>query len=189
MTINILCVWHIEKNVLANCKKYFERAEVFDIFMSGWNNVVYSTTEAFFEENQREFELVYKEQKDALEYIKNICFPWKEKFVTAWIDKHLHFGNRSSSRAEGAHAKLKLYLQVSTRGFHEVKEKISLEVEHEFNEIRVKLPSERIFKFITVAICRLFRELHSHVSHFALKEIYKQYGKIKGGNIYKCKYF
>ncbi|KAJ9549306.1 hypothetical protein OSB04_021849 [Centaurea solstitialis] len=109
-TINLLCVWHIEKNVLANCKKYFGRAEEFDIFMSGWNNVVYSTTEALFEENWREFELIYKEKKDALE-------------------------------AEGAHAKLKLYLQVSTGDFHEVKEKISLAVEHEFNEIKVKLSS------------------------------------------------
>ncbi|KAJ9566461.1 hypothetical protein OSB04_002427 [Centaurea solstitialis] len=91
-TINLLCVWHIEKNVLANCKKYFGRPEEFDIFMSGWNNVVYSTTEALFEENWREFELIYKEKKDALEYIKNIWLPWKEKLVTAWTDKYLHFG-------------------------------------------------------------------------------------------------
>ncbi|KAJ9538818.1 hypothetical protein OSB04_031551 [Centaurea solstitialis] len=92
----------------------------------GWNNVVYSTTKALFEENWHEFELLYKEKKDALECIKQIWLPWKEKFVTAWTDKYLLFGNRSSSRAEGAHAKLKLYLQVSTGDFHEVKEKISL---------------------------------------------------------------
>ncbi|KAL6532409.1 hypothetical protein OROGR_014379 [Orobanche gracilis] len=165
--------------------KYFERAEEFDIFMLGWNNVVYSTTEALFEENWRDFEVLYKEKKDAFEYIKNIWFPWKEKFVTAWTDKYLHFGNRSSSRAEGAHAKLKLYLQVFTGDFHEVKEKISLAVEHEFNEIRVKLSSERIQVHHNCNI-PLFRELHSHVSHFALQEIYKQYGKIKDGCLTPC---
>ncbi|GKC53728.1 protein FAR1-related sequence 5 [Tanacetum coccineum] len=57
----------------------------------------------------------------------------------AWTEKYLHFGNRSSSRAEGAHAKLKLYLQVSTGSFQDVKKKICLAVEHEFNEIKVKL--------------------------------------------------
>nr|KAJ0184863.1 hypothetical protein LSAT_V11C900471780 [Lactuca sativa] len=45
-TTNLLCIWHIEKNVLANCKKR-------------WNNVAYSTTITIFEHNWGEFELVY----------------------------------------------------------------------------------------------------------------------------------
>lgn len=108
--------------------------------------------------------------------------PWKDKFVSAWTEKHLHFGNRSSSRAEGAHAKLKLYLQVSTGSFQDVKKKICLAVEHEFNEIKVKLASEKI-RVPHNCNLPLFRELLSHVSQFALKEIHKQYEKIKDGYI------
>lgn len=55
-TTNLLCIWHIEKNVLANCKKDFVHAEEFDIFMSSWNNVAYSTTTIIFEHNWGEFE-------------------------------------------------------------------------------------------------------------------------------------
>nr|KAJ0223620.1 hypothetical protein LSAT_V11C200088970 [Lactuca sativa] len=184
-TSNLLCVWHIEKNVLANCKKYFRRAEEFDIFMSDWNNVVYSTTEALFEENWFEFTSIHKEKKDTIEYIKNVWLPWKEKFVNAWTDKYLHFGNRSSSRVEGAHAKLKQYLQVSMGDLREVKEKICLAVGHEFNEIKIKLSSEKMHVHHDGTM-PLFRELHYHVSHFALKEIYKQYGFTKDGSMTPC---
>nr|KAJ0200109.1 hypothetical protein LSAT_V11C600301060 [Lactuca sativa] len=82
-TSNLLCVWDIEKNVLANYKKYFGRAKEFDIFTSDWNNVVYTTTEALFEENWFEFMSIHKEKKDAIEYIKNVWLPGKQKFVSA----------------------------------------------------------------------------------------------------------
>ncbi|GJU05403.1 PKS-NRPS hybrid synthetase [Tanacetum coccineum] len=135
-TTSLLCIWHIKKNVFSNCKTYFEHAEDFDIFMSTWNVVAYSTTEALFNNNWADFELFYKGKKDAMEYIKKNWFPWKEKFVSAWTEKYLHFGNRASSRAESAHAKLKKYLQVSTGDFQQVKKKLCLEIEHEFNEIK-----------------------------------------------------
>lgn len=177
---NLLCVWHIQKNVVSNCKGFFEHVEEFDIFMSSWNNIVYSTTEDMFVHNWNEFELLYREKKDAIAYVKKNCFPWKEKFVSAWTEKHLHFGNRSSSRAEGAHAKLKLYLQVSTGGFKEVCDKMCLVVKHEFNEIKVKLASEKI-KVPHDCNTPVYRKLLYNVSQFALKEICKQYEKITKG--------
>ncbi|XP_071689837.1 protein FAR1-RELATED SEQUENCE 5-like [Rutidosis leptorrhynchoides] len=141
---NLLCVWHIEKNMLANCKKHFDRGEDCDNFMLGWKNVVYSMNEELLYGNWREFELIYKEKKSALDYIKNTWFPWKEKFISVWTEKYLHFGCRTSSRVEGAHVKLKMYLQASTCDFHQVEQKISLAVKHEFNEIKVQLASEKI---------------------------------------------
>ncbi|XP_052620945.1 protein FAR-RED IMPAIRED RESPONSE 1-like [Lactuca sativa] len=184
-TTNLLCIWHIEKNVLANCKKHFPHTEEFDIFMSSWNNVAYSTSKTIFEHNWGEFELFYQTKKVAIEYIKKTWLPWKEKFVSAWTENYLHFGNRSSSRAEGAHAKLKQYLQVSTGGFQDVTKKICLAIKHEFNEIKVKLASERI-QILHNCDAPVFRELLCHISHFALKEIHMQYEKIKKGTMTPC---
>ncbi|GKA62883.1 PKS-NRPS hybrid synthetase [Tanacetum coccineum] len=138
-TTSLLCIWHIQKNVFSNCKKDFEHADAFNVFMSMWNIVAYSTTEPLFDKNWAEFELDYKDKLHSVDYIKSTWLPCKEKFVSAWTDRYLHFGNRSSSRAEGAHAKLNKYLQVSTGDLHEVKKKISLAVEHEFNENKVRL--------------------------------------------------
>nr|KAJ0223538.1 hypothetical protein LSAT_V11C200087300 [Lactuca sativa] len=141
---NLLCIWHIEKNVLTNCKNHFAHAKKLNIFMSSWNNVAYSTTTTIFEHNWGEFELFYEMKKVVIEYIKNTWLPWKEKFVSAWTKNYLHFGNRSSSRAEGVNAKLKQYLQVA------------------FNEIKVKLASERI-KVLHNGDALVFRELLCHV--------------------------
>ncbi|XP_052623634.1 PKS-NRPS hybrid synthetase cheA-like [Lactuca sativa] len=184
-TTNLLCIWHIEKNVLAYCKKHFAHGEEFDLFMFNWNNVAYSTTITIFEQNWAKFELFYQTKKVAIEYIKNTWLPWKEKFVSAWTKKYLHFGNRSSSRAEGAHAKLKKYLQVSTGGFQDVTEKICLAIKHEFNEIKVQLASEKI-QVLRKCDAPAFREILCRVSHFALKEIYTQYEKIKNGTMTPC---
>ncbi|GJT05681.1 PKS-NRPS hybrid synthetase [Tanacetum coccineum] len=143
-TTSLLCVWHINKNVFSNCKTHFVIAEEFDIFMEDWNNLVYSTSEATYVKSLAEFELLYNDKKDVIKYVRDTWSPWKEKFVSAWTEKHLHLGNRASSRAEGAHAKLKMYLQASTGGFQEVKKKISQAVEHEFNEIKIRLAREKI---------------------------------------------
>jgi hypothetical protein len=94
----------------------------------------------------------------------------------------LHFGNCSSSRGEGIHAKLKMYLQISTGGFQKMKDKMCLAIEHEFNEIKVKLSSEKIHMPHNSNI-PLVRDILSRVSLFALKEIYMQYEKLKNDDI------
>jgi hypothetical protein len=55
---------------------------------------------------------------------------------------HTHFGNRVTLRAEGAHALLKKYLQVSIGDLCEVKNKICLAIENQFHEIKAQLYSE-----------------------------------------------
>jgi hypothetical protein len=37
---NLLCLWHINKNVLANCRKHFENQESFDYFIDAWKELV-----------------------------------------------------------------------------------------------------------------------------------------------------
>ncbi|XP_078176422.1 uncharacterized protein LOC144569822 [Carex rostrata] len=144
-TTHLLCVWHIEKNLMTNCRKYFDNKEEYDIFLSIWNKGL---------------------------------LPLKEKFIGAWTDKCLHLGNCASSRAEGAHAKLKTYLQVSTGDFQQVKDKLCLAIKHEFNDINVKLSSEKI-RVLHNCDIQLFKKLISNVSIFVLQELYKQYEKTK----------
>ncbi|GKD20529.1 hypothetical protein Tco_1222232 [Tanacetum coccineum] len=70
----------------------------------------------------------------------------------------------------------------NSRTIYNLKAKL---IEHEFKEIKVKLASERIQVPHDCNI-PLFREILSHVSKFALKEIYKKYEKVKEGIIYPC---
>lgn len=99
---NLLCVWHIEENILAKCKSHSEAESKWDSFLSCWSSIIDSTTELEFNEKAQFFEIQYKE-KLVVEYIKNTLFPFKKLFVRAWIGLHMHFGNRGTSKAEGAH--------------------------------------------------------------------------------------
>ncbi|XP_062020976.1 protein FAR1-RELATED SEQUENCE 6-like [Rosa rugosa] len=114
MTPNLLCIRHIERNILAHCK--------------AWNR----------------FQIEYKDYDFVLTYIDNTWLPWKGRFVFAWTGQISHFGNNITSRAEGAHGTLKKYLQVSTGALREVKENICLAIQNQFQEIRTQLASEKI---------------------------------------------
>ncbi|KAJ7964071.1 Protein FAR1-RELATED SEQUENCE 5 [Quillaja saponaria] len=177
-TTNLLCVWHIEKNIVAKCKSHFEEGEDWDTFLSNWTCVRNSVSESKYHEALQYFESRYKEKGVLLNYIRSTWLPLKELFVVAWIEKCIHFGNHATSRAEGAHGILKKYLQVSTGDLSMVKDRICLAIKNQFQEIKAQLSSEKInvprhFKI------PLFKDLVTYVSVFALEELFKQYKKSK----------
>ncbi|KAF7133193.1 hypothetical protein RHSIM_Rhsim09G0181600 [Rhododendron simsii] len=93
--------------------------EDWETFLLTWTNLIESPDESSFNEAWHLIEVQYKEKEYVLNYIKNIWLPFKERFVNAWTGKHPHFGNRVTSRVEGAHAMLKKYLTVSTGNLRE----------------------------------------------------------------------
>ncbi|KAG5544411.1 hypothetical protein RHGRI_016986 [Rhododendron griersonianum] len=102
---NLLCRWHIGKNVLAKCRKMFDD-KMWEEFICSWGLVVLSASVAQYEERlcvlKRNFEMV----PAALEYVeKNWLVPYKE-------------------RAESSHSKLKNHLENSQCNFDTIWEKI-----------------------------------------------------------------
>jgi hypothetical protein len=53
---NLLCVWHVGKNILKNCKPQFsketenEENDEWQLFLAKWNDVIQSITEDEFNE-------------------------------------------------------------------------------------------------------------------------------------------
>jgi hypothetical protein len=103
-TVNLLCVWHIEKNILSKCKPHFKEEEDWTAFLNDWTTVINSTSVSEYHEMLQFFETQYKEKEFVINYIKNTWLLLKEQFVSAWTEMHTHFGNLVTSRAEGAHA-------------------------------------------------------------------------------------
>jgi MULE transposase domain len=56
---NLLCIWHINKNILKNCVNLFESRETFNMLMQDWNQVLYSFTEDQFNTSLMEFRSKY----------------------------------------------------------------------------------------------------------------------------------
>jgi hypothetical protein len=111
---NILCCWHINKNMLANYKTRFSDVEWHE-FMQRWNLVVSSTSVELFNAALGAFKETYVASHPiAWNYINNTWLPHKEKFVACFVDEFPHFGNASMSRVEGNHHVIKLYIRVNT---------------------------------------------------------------------------
>ena len=47
-TNHLLCIWHINNNIVASCKKSFDTKEAWDAFFAEWKSIVYATTEPEF---------------------------------------------------------------------------------------------------------------------------------------------
>ncbi|XP_058216766.1 uncharacterized protein LOC131327637 [Rhododendron vialii] len=99
--------------------------KMWEEFICIWGLVVLSASVAKYEKHlcvlKRDFEMV----PAALEYVeKNWLVPYKERFVRAWTNKVMHFGNLTSNRAKSSHLKLKNHLENSQCNFDTIWEKI-----------------------------------------------------------------
>lgn len=126
---HLLCTWHVNMNILANCRKYYP-ADLKDPskqtsvnpqgyvpdpgwtdFLKDWAALLDSPTNADYNTRLAKFRT---HRKEAVDYVESVWLVWKEKLVRYWVDQCLHFGVRVTSPIEGCHAVLKAYLRVST---------------------------------------------------------------------------
>jgi len=173
-TRHLLCLWHIEKNVLAKCKGYFNSNGEFETFLKMWTAVVRSRNVEEFEKALQNIKDSIGDQHQALCYIQDTWLPYRERFVHAWTDRYLHFGATVTSRVEGAHAVIKRYLHVSTGDLRAVKIAISLAIENQVKELRAAISSEKIRVPHKIRI-PFFDQVITQVSTFALNKIFQQY--------------
>ena len=98
-TTNLLCRWHISKNVLGNCKKFFERKDKWEAFMLAWSVLVFSSKEDDYERNLRSLTTDYYTYPGVVKYVtESWLTPYKERFVAAWTNKVMHLGNVTTNR-------------------------------------------------------------------------------------------
>ena len=112
-TNHLLCLWHINKNVTANCKKDFNTKEEWDDFISAWTSVVYAASRVDYESAwQGMNDTYYLTHEKCLDYLRETyIMSFHRRFVKFQV---LHFGTTTTSRGEGGHAALKRHLRVST---------------------------------------------------------------------------
>lgn len=113
---HLLCVWHINTNVLTQCRKKFDTEEAWEKFNNAWKEVVYASSLEEFESAWDFMNDNYNESHtEQMEYLNNTYIRFhKKKFVTYWTNKTLNFFTTTSSRGESGHALLKRNLNIST---------------------------------------------------------------------------
>ncbi|KAL5180176.1 Protein FAR1-RELATED SEQUENCE 5 [Glycine soja] len=97
---NLLCKFHIDKNVKAKCKSLIGEKNVWDYVMDNWGTL--------------KFKVVCLPWPMFIDYVNDTwIIPHKEKFITAWTNKVIHLGKTTTNRVESAYWALKRVLQNS----------------------------------------------------------------------------
>lgn len=97
-TINLLCTFHINKNVGAKRKQHVVK-DMQETIDNLWNDVCYATDEAEYEQNLRELEHACFDCSEFINYVKDTWLtPHRHRFVKAWSDRVLHLGNTTTNR-------------------------------------------------------------------------------------------
>lgn len=98
-THQILCKWHISKNVLRKCKGKFKTKEGWEAFNNDWHSLVDCSTEDEYLHSLAAFESKYSALTEEINYLKtNWLNKYKEMFIAAWTNNYLHLGARTSNR-------------------------------------------------------------------------------------------
>jgi hypothetical protein len=104
--------------------------------MRTWRELVTSSTTDLYYENWNKMQELYDNDiPELIQYIyRTWLMPWKRLIIHAYVNQHLHLGNRVTSWVEGAHSQLKSCLQISTGNLKTVYEKITLLLTHQHIE-------------------------------------------------------
>jgi hypothetical protein len=112
-TKNVVCIWHINKNMAANCKRHFDGPD-----WETCEGMLHQIAGAPTPEDYHNYVAALKafctakKADAAFQYIETwLCYA--DRFVRYHIDQHRHLGETSSSRAEGSHFSTKSYLPSS----------------------------------------------------------------------------
>lgn len=112
-TKHLLCVWHINKNILVNCKPWFDD-EGWKEFFATWQSVLYAGTVQKFNDLWSVMQIKYDREPAAMYYLEDEVIRYKTKIIRCYTNNIPHFGNTATSRSESQHARLKRELRVST---------------------------------------------------------------------------
>ena len=76
---HLICRWHVNMNVVKNCKKHFYTQEQWDRFYSTWQALLNSRTEDEYDETLEKLQVFLIKP---VGYLERTWLPWKEKLVS-----------------------------------------------------------------------------------------------------------
>ncbi|XP_047155305.1 uncharacterized protein LOC124826518 [Vigna umbellata] len=107
----MLCRFHILKNVKAKCKMLVRSTEVWEVLMYAWENVMDCDDESLFAEYVNDFQYASSSWPLFFEYVNQTwIISYSTYFVKFWTNKVMHLGNTTTNRAESVHWSLKKVL-------------------------------------------------------------------------------
>ncbi|TVY66378.1 PKS-NRPS hybrid synthetase [Fusarium oxysporum f. sp. cubense] len=185
-SVSLLCLWHINKAVLRHCmdaftkdSKDYEGQKKWKEFYSLWHDLVASSNEDIYYQKLGEFKKKYL--PDYISQIGYITETWldlyKDRFVKAWVDQHLHFNQFVTSRCEGIHQLIKSYLKTSQLNLFEAWRYIKLVVMNQLAELDSNRAKQQA-SFPLKLSGSIYGNIRGWISHEALRLVESQRSRL-----------
>jgi hypothetical protein len=176
---HLLCTWHINNNVLINCKKSFFIKKAWEKFFFDWKTVMYAESEQEYLRSWNEFFERYNSLHDeCVKYLYDIYIrDFRCRFVKCYINQMLHFDITVTSRDERAHAVLKRQFESSIENLKTVMNEINLLLINEQHNYLIDINDAKLRYFIELRK-HVFDQLISFVIFVVLWKNLSQYKKL-----------
>ncbi|MFS7959222.1 putative MULE transposase domain, FHY3/FAR1 family [Helianthus anomalus] len=133
-----LCRFHIQQNINKNSKKKFSDKEWKEFVRTFWT-LCESTTEEIYRYNLENLEAQLKEadREQVFDYLKKSWLdPYREKFVSCWINRTINFHQTTTNRVESMHATLKSHFPSHRNTLDKLVLYVDHVVDKQYTEIR-----------------------------------------------------
>ncbi|GAB0139084.1 putative transposase [Epichloe bromicola] len=196
-TVSLLCLWHANKAVLRYCQPSFMRHndavqepqghQEWKDFYGKWHELVASTNEETFEDRLQQLKERYASAhaREVAYIIETWLDLYKTKLVKAWVDQYLHFENVVTSRGEGIHKLIKMYLDTSQLDLFEAWRAIKLAILNQVAELRANQAKQQIRTPIELS-GSLYSVVRGWVSHEALRKVEAQRKRLQQDKLPTC---
>ncbi|KAK9366134.1 hypothetical protein V1509DRAFT_631017 [Lipomyces kononenkoae] len=176
-SINQLCRWHIQQNIMKNCRKYFSRVSDFDAFMQQVQKIASSIDRDSQDEELKQLRDKFPAQ--AVEYFfhqwwdNGVCECWAD----IYIRNHPNFGIATTSRVEGSHGAMKSALTSSSGTLQTATNKINSRSTESSRERSITGSNKDLFVRLDIRQQAETAALCTSISRFALEMIYAEVTK------------
>ncbi|KAH1256460.1 PKS-NRPS hybrid synthetase [Glycine max] len=185
---NLLCIFHINKNVKAKCKSLIAQKNAWDYVMDCWGSLTDCPSEQQFDEYLKKFEVACAPWPIFVDYVKETwIIPHKEKIVFAWTNKVMHLGNTTTNKVESTHSSLKRLLQNSIGDLCSVWDVVNNMITLQHTQIKASFEtSTHVIGHVFQKT--LYKRLLGMVSRYALNQIAAEFERVHyaGNNPSSC---
>ncbi|XP_058760410.1 PKS-NRPS hybrid synthetase cheA-like [Vicia villosa] len=186
-TTNLLCRFHINKNVKSKCKEHVVD-DMRENVEKMWFELTRASDEMEYHQRLKQLEDACVDSKGFIDYVNETWLtPHRHRFVEAWINQVLHLGNTTTNRVESAHWKLKQMLENSLGDLCKCWEAMNDNIKIQVGNIRASF-QKSFYEVEHAHTSYFYSNLCGSVSRAALRQIAEEWLRIDmvGTDTQKC---
>lgn len=175
-TKHMLYRWHVAKDCRMRLVSLRYGKTEKRRLMELWKSYITAETEGEFGARQDELERSVHGGFQLIQYLRQSWIPYKDTFVSAWINMFEHYGIATTSRIAGSQAMIKDKIKHRYRGLNHIFDRIDERCKSEQEKLEVMAHKDK-YSLISTDSLKQFTPIRDKISIFCFKKIRRECNK------------